>query len=324
MNTVNNMWYYDFMNINSAVKQNLIKGGFPLNYIRYIHDIVNTKISMFKVGNIEKIPGLTDQILFTALMFCNNLCFYKKEGLGGWVLCYYVTGSEYSYYYRPKKVNLMAFNGASIAEDVPFEELVLVRDNTMDIIPFLVIADYLAKINEIENTIFKVLKVASLPLALVGPKKMAAQLKAIAKEMGSDKPFICGDDGLPDTLKGFNINVPVQPLDIYELKQKYRNECLSSLGIYSVEEKRERIVTQELVNQNDYTDYVYQGTKMELERMIKEMNAKDSSLNLSLIEAYEVNVQEGIEEDAAKAGAVEKAKAAANPEEKGKEVKENE
>lgn len=323
MNTCNDMWYYDFMNINSAVKQHMIKGGLPLSYIRYIHDIVNTKISMFKIKNIEKVDGLTDQILFTALMFCNNLCLYKRPGLG-WVLCYYVTGSEYSYYYRPEKVNLIAFNGARIAEDVPYKDIVLVRDNIMDIIPFLVIADYVSKIIEIENTIFKVLKVASLPLALVGPKKMAAQLKVIAKEMGSDKPFICGDDTLPDTLKGFNINVPVQPLDVYELKQKYRNECLSSLGIYSVEEKRERIVTQELVNQNDYTDYVYQGCKMELERMIKEMNEKDSELDWSLVETYEVNVKEGIKEDAMKAGAVEKAKVQANPEEKEKEDKKDE
>lgn len=323
MNTCDNMWYYDFMNINNAVKQHMIKGGLPISYIRYIHDIVNTKISMFKIKNIERIDGLTNQILFTALMFCNNLCFYKRPGLG-WILCYYVTGSEYSVYYRPQKVNLIAFNGARIAEDVPYKDLVLVRDNTMDIIPFLVIADYVSKIIEIENTIFKVLKVASLPLALVGPKKMAAQLKVIAKEMGSEKPFICGDDTLPDTLKGFNINVPVQPLDIYELKQKYRNECLSSLGIYSVEEKRERIVTQELVNQNDYTDFVYQGTKMELERCIKEMNAKDSSLQFSLVEAYEVNVKEGIEEDAMKAGAVEKAKVDANPSLQEKEDKENE
>lgn len=321
MNTCNDMWYYDFMNINSTVKQHMIKGGLPLSYIRYVHDIVNTKISMFKVKNIERIDGLTDQILFTALMFCNNLCFYKRPGLG-WILCYYVTGSKYTYYYRPEKVNLIAFNGARIAEDVDFKDIILVRDNTMDIIPFLVIADYVSRIIEIENSIFKVLKVASLPLALVGPKKMAAQLKVIAKEMGSDKPFICGDDSLPDTLKGFNINVPVQPLDIYELKQKYRNECLSSLGIYSVEEKRERIVTQELVNQNDYTDFVYQGTKMELERMIKEMNSKDKELDWSLVEAYEVNVKEGIEEDAMKAHAVEKAKVDANPKEK--EVKENE
>ena len=313
MNTCNDMWYYDFMNINSAVKQQMIKGGLPTSYIRYIHDIVNTKISMFKIRNIEKVDGLTDQILFTALMFCNNLCLYKSPGLG-WVLCYYVTGSQYNYYWKPEKVNLIAFNGARIAEDVDFKDIVLVRDNTMDIIPFLVIADYVSKIIRIEETIFKVLTIASLPLALVGPKKMAAQLKTIAKEMGSEKPFIAGDDTLPDTLKGFNIDVPVQPLDIYELKQKYRNECLSSLGIYSVEEKRERIVTQELVNQNDYTDFVYQGTKMELERMIKEMNEKDSSLQWSLEEAYEINVKEGIEEDAEKTYAVEKAKVDANPE----------
>ena len=263
-------WYYDFMNPNHAVNACLVRGVMPYE-IHYIKDIISTKVGMFTYKNIEKIPDLTSTILETSLMFINNLCFYKSASLG-WVLCRYVFGSVYSLYFRPKFVNLMTLKGESVATNVPWEDIILVKDNKMDVIPFLCINDYLFKIQRIEDTIFKVLNNATLPLALVGSKKLAAQFKTIAKKLSNNEPFVAGDDQLVDAVKAFNIDVPVQPLDIYELKQKYKNECLSSLGIYSVEEKRERIVTQELVNQNDYTDFVYQDAKTERARFVAELN----------------------------------------------------
>ena len=298
-------WYYDFMNLNHAVSRALIDGKLPYE-IHYIKDIMSTKVGMFKYKNIERIPNLTSQILEMALLFSNFLCFYQHPALG-WILCRYVTDSNFNEYLRPKKVNLMALNGTPLATEVPYEDIVLARDNSMDIIPFITINEYICKIHKVEQTVFKTLAIASLPIALVANKKMGKQLNEIAKQLGNANPLIVGDDSLLDIVKGFNIDVPVSPLDIYELKQKYRNECLSSIGIYSVEEKRERIVTQELVNQNDYTDFVYQDCKMERERLIRELNKRDPSLELKLIETYEVNVDEGIEEDAKKAHAVAKA-----------------
>ena len=298
-------WYYDFMNLNHAVSKALVNGRLPYE-IHYVKDIMSTSISMFKVKNIERIPNLTSQILEMALMFNFNLCTYKHPALG-WILCRYIFGSNFNEYLRPDYVNLVALNGQPLAEHVPYSDIVLIRDNSMDIIPFICINEYLGKIHRVEETVFKTLAIASLPIALVANKKMANQLKQVAKNLGNSDPFITGDDSLLDIVKGFNIDVPVSPLDIYELKQKYRNECLSSLGIYSVEEKRERIVTQELVNQNDFTDFVYQDRKMERKRWVDEMNKRDPSLELELIEEYEVNVRENIKDDAAKAHAVAKA-----------------
>lgn len=298
-------WYYDFMNLNHAVSKALVDGKLPYE-IHYVKDIMSTSISMFKYENIERIPNLTSQILEIAIMFSNFLCTYKHPALG-WVLCRYVCNSVFNEYLRPKTVNLIALNGQSLATDVPYSDIVLFRDNSMDIIPFICINEYIAKIHRVEQTVFKTLAIASLPIAIVANKKMANQLKQVAKNLGNSDPFITGDDSLLDIVKGFNIDVPVSPLDIYELKQKYRNECLSSMGIYSVEEKRERIVTQELVNQNDYTDFVYQDKKMERQRWVDEMNKRDPSLQLKLIEEYEVNVKENIRDDAQKAGAVAKA-----------------
>lgn len=299
-------WYYNFMNMESAVQQCLIKGRLPYD-IRYLKDIVSTRVSMFKYKNIEKIKGLTSEILEIALMFSSHLCFYNSVALGGWILCRYTVGSEYSYYLKPTKVNLIAFNGESIATEVPYKDIILVKDNSMDIIPFICVHEYIMYIKKIENSLLKVLDVASLPLALVGTKKMASQLKSIANKLGNSDPYIVGDDTLIDTVKGFGINVPVNPLDIYELKSKYRNECFSSLGIYSVDEKRERIVTQELVNQNDYTDFVYQDAKIQRQYFVDMLNKIDQSLDIELVEAYEVNVKETVKDDAYKAKEIAKA-----------------
>lgn len=298
-------WYYDYMNLNHAVSKALIDGKLPYE-IHYVKDILSTASSMFKYKNIERIPNLTSQIVEMALMFGNFLCFYKVPGLG-WALCRYVADNVFNEYLRPNTVNLIALNGKPLAYNVPFKDLILVRDNTMDVIPFICINEYLGKIHKVEQTVFKTLAIASLPIAIVGNKKMANQLKQVAKQLGNDNPFISGDDSLLDAVKGFNIDVPVSPLDIYELKQKYRNECLSSMGIYSVEEKRERIVTQELVNQNDYTDFVYQDRKMNRAEWVNKLNAADPSLQIELVEVYDINVKETAREEAYKARQVAKA-----------------
>ena len=302
-------WYYNLMNIDDCVKQTLIKGNIPMNYIRYIKDIPNIKVSMFTYSG--KLPNmLTSNILETALLFVNNLCFYKIKGTGDWTLCRYIYGSQFNIYWKPEKVNLLALNGKHLANDVPYEDIILVRDNPMDIIPFIVIQDYIEKLMKLEDDTFKIAQLATLPAVLSGNKKQACALKTVAKSLGSADSFIIGDDTVTDSLKGFNINLPISPLDLYDLRRKYRNECLSSLGIYAVEEKRERIVTQELKNQNDYTDYVYQASKKEREDFIKQLNEK-GGFNIKLVENRIITKQADIDEQAKLAGDKVKAQAEA-------------
>ena len=296
---MSNWFYYDFINVSETMKRALIKGD--LGEFRYIKDIVNTRIGMF---TYENLPGsLTSQILETALMFRTNLCFYKCEGMDELVLCNYVNSSDFDYYCKPNKVNLITFTGVTIAENVDFKDIVLVRDNTLDIVPFICISEYIQKIMELEEDLMQVTNNATLPLAIVGSKKQANQLNAIADSLDSrtkkKKRFIIGDDTLVGEVKGFPINVPISPLDIYDLKSKYKNECMSSLGIYAVDSKRERIVTQELVNQNDYTDFVYSARMNYRRDAINELN-KRSGAHIKFVEMYDINYYDSVKDEAFK------------------------
>lgn len=286
-------WYYDFMNLNEAVKRELVKGGLPWLQFRYIKDMVNTKIGMFEYeGSLP--DKLTSQIIETALMFKSHLCFYNVPGVGV-MLGSYVPSSTYNYYWKPDRVNFLALNGITLATDVKFEDIVLVRDNIMDIMPFLVIQEYLQKINDIEDKMFKVLNLASLPAVLTGNKKQANALRATAKNLGYKDPFIVADEGVVDSVKTFDIQLRITPFDVYTVKRKYMNECLSSLGIYAPEEKGERLLVDEIAAQNDYTDFIYTEAKNERARFVKECNEKFGTA-IELKETYMINFKQSVEE----------------------------
>lgn len=286
-------WYYDFMNLNEAFKRNMIKGGMSWLQFRYIKDFVNTKIGMFEYeGNLP--DKLTSQIIETALMFKSHLCFYKCPGIGV-LLGSYVPASTYNYYWKPNRVNVLALNGETVATDVPFEDIVLVRDNKMDIMPFLVIQEYVEKINDIDDKLFKVLNLASLPAVMTGNKKQANALKQTAQKLGYKDSFIVADESVVDSVKTFDIQLRITPFDIYTVKRKYMNECLSSLGIYAPEEKGERLLVDEIAAQNDYTDFIYTEAVNERKRFIKECNERFGT-NIRLKETYTINFNQTVSE----------------------------
>lgn len=287
-------WYYDFVNMDDALKKAMVSNGinFGVTDFRYLKDIVNTSIGMFTYEDCPN--GLTSQIIESALMFRNNLCYYYSKGTQEWILCTYRYGGTFNRYWKPDFVDLLALNGTSIAEHIPFDDIILVRDNTMDIIPFMTIMEYLNKIKHIEDDMLKMLDVACLPLVVAGNKKAVNQLRTTANKLGLANPFILGDDTLVESVKSFNVNLPYDPLDIYELRKKYIDECLASLGIYSLEYKNERLLVSEVAAQNDYTDFIYTNRLQERELTIKQLNARGCPMKMK--ETYERNVESGIEE----------------------------
>lgn len=273
--------YYELVNLNDTLSQALLKNGVP-GGIHYLKDIASVEVSMFKYKGIEKIPNLTSEILETIIMFNNFLCFYNSPALGV-ILCRYRTVAPFNEYLKPDYVDLLAINGTTIATMVPYKDIILVRDNSMDIIPFITMVEYIRKIEECDTAVFRALKVATLPLVIAGNKKQANQLNIVAKKVGAPEAFIVGDDQIPEQIKAFDIDVKINPLDIYELKTKYKNECIASLGIYTIEQKKERKIVSEVSSQNEYTDAIYMDKRNVRKEMVDKLRAW--GVDLELVEA---------------------------------------
>lgn len=301
-----NSWYYDFVNLDSTIRKMMLSMSKNPMQFRYLKNYVNTYISMLNFDNLPQ--DLTTDILRTTQFFNTRLCFYNIEAIGGVTLLRWIPNGQFNRYMRPTSVNLETLNGKGVASNIPFKDIVLVRDNEMDIPPFLYVMEYIACIDKIENSMFKILNVASLPIVVAGSKKQANTLKDLAKKLIGQDPFVVGDDTIADQLKSYNIDLPVNPIDIYTIKSKYMNELQSALGIYAVDDKRERMITGEVANINNYTDYIYQGMINENKRWIEEVNAK-YGLNIVMKETY----KEIIEKQAAQAKEMAEAESVGKP-----------
>lgn len=279
-NPTNNFAIYDYYNLSSYIKQRNIKN--PINF-RYLHDIVNTKIAMF---GYENLPGdLTDEIMETAICFNNKLCFYKSS-VYGVILCRYLPLGDYDIYWKPKKVQILALNGLTIADNVDYKDIVLVRDNTMDIIPFIYINEYIEKLVECESTLMKNVKLLQLPAVFTGNKQLLTTFNQLIKKTLEIDPFTVADKQVVENFKQFDIKLGATLEEQLSLYKNWKNMCLESVGIYGVEtQKRERLLVREIQSQTEYIDFMYQQLKNERERAIKEANAKWGS-NMKLVEIY--------------------------------------
>lgn len=298
--------FYNYNNLESYYKK--IGIAQPSDYLRWTKDIINTAVEMFDYEG-QMPEGLNTRIIETALMFNNLLCFYKSPELGV-VLCRYRFSSEFSLYWEPIKVDLLALNGKPIAFGVPWEDIIPFRDNTMDIIPFLTLNSYVDKIIEQEKTLAVLTKLVRLPAIFTGTKEQTAMLKQVIKKNLDCEPFIVAEKDFKQHMEQFDVNMPCKLIEVYELLEKYKNMATGSMGIYSVDEKRERVVTAEINATNDFVDFIYTG-KVECRKQALEEARRRGWFDLRLVERYELNRKDEIELTREETKAIEEEKAKA-------------
>lgn len=283
----------DYCNYNQ-LQYYLNKQGVENNtdFLRWVKSIMNTKVEMFRYKNLPN--GLDNKIIEKALLFNNFLCWWYKEELGGLILCRYICDSDFNMYWLPKRVTLLTLSGITIANNIPFEDIILCRDNTLDIIPFITIKSWLDKIIEVEKTIDINLRISRFPLILKGEKSETAQLKQLIKKMYQCDGIVIGSRDLTGRLESNDIHLPTKLNELYDLEMKYKQLCLESIGIYSQGDKRERLITGEVSANNDYVNFVYTGMRDERKDWIDKVNNK-WGLDIKLVETYDTNALEEIE-----------------------------
>lgn len=300
-NSVENV-YYDWVN-----RQNLLDrlqiSGIGVSFKNLIN-FLETRISQFSYEGLE--PNLPNYVIRTALMFNNKLCFYNSKTFGI-TLCRYRPSGEFDIYWRPVTVDLLALNGKTIATNVPFEEIVLVKDNKMDIIPFLWLCEYFELMDNIENTIIKDIELLKLPAIFKGNEKMVTSFNSIIKSAMGFKPFAVSDKLGNETFEMFDISLPVTPDSLMQLWKNYKNLALESIGISGTEtQKRERLLVGEVESQSEYKNYKYQDYKQCQEEWINEYNNKFGK-QVKLIENFAEFKEEGFDLDALQAKLLAKA-----------------
>src|SRR5574344_39889 len=299
-----NMLYYDLNNADEALRMQLLDGnGICWIKFRYIKDIVNTRVSMFRYEGLEDvIPELASRTLEMLLLVSTNLCFYKSADTG-WGLYRIVNANNFGFYTRPKFVTLKPVNKDIPLQlkNVPYSDVIRIKDNTMDIPAFLPILEYINKMTYIEECLDSVLDNTTLPLVLSGPKEMINDMKAVDSKMSNKHHhrYIQDKNAVNPEIKAFSIDTQQDIDKIYDLRLKYRAEGYSSLGIYTINEKAERMLMDEVSILNDITDLTYQDAVLCRQEAIDSLNKK-ANMSIKLVEARKVSHDNKTDENASK------------------------
>ena len=159
---------------------------------------------------------------------------------------------------------------------------------------YLLYLFYLDKIIEIEKTIDINVRISRFPLILKGTKQETTQLKQLIKKMYNCDGIVIGSADLTGRLESNDIHLPISIDSLYQLMLNYKNMTLASMGIYSQQVKKERLLLEEIGTNNDYVDFVYTEMREERQQWVDKINAK-WGLNIKLIETYDINIEEDIE-----------------------------
>lgn len=293
MKPVNDMSIYDFFNPNQALKKAMHDVGFPMQGLRYLKDFANTAISMFEEEDLPE--GYTTRLVETALFFNNRLCWYKHNVLGV-ILCRYIPDNNYDIKMLPETVTLEGLNGVTIETAVPYQDIVLCQDNTMDIIPVLAMFDYIMNMMQIEGTLKVQLEWLKLPAMWSVPDKDAVkEIQKILGDAAEFKPFAVVDNSMNAQFKQNDLKLPVDPQTLIEWYKNYKNWCTESYGISgNASQKKERLLVGEVASQSDYSDTVYDDRKRNRELWIKELNDRGWA-KTKLVERYALRQKQELE-----------------------------
>lgn len=291
-NVVNNQEYYDFFNLNSYIEKSKIK-GLDMSSIRYLKDYVNTFISMFKYKNLPN-KKMKSRIVETALCFNNHLCWYENTVYNDGIICRYVPEGQFDEYWQPLTVTLITLSGKTIGTNIKFEDIVVMRDNSMDIIPFIVLNAYINEIKNIENTLHKNIKQAKMPSFFTGDKNMVATFNKIIEKCEKDDVFAITSKEVAQAFNQYDIHFPIESQALIEIMKNYMNWTDNSMGIYaSSTQKKERLLAGEVESQNDKVDTIYQDRLSNRRTWIDDVNEKFHH-NIELVESYKQYTQDHI------------------------------
>lgn len=295
MGAVNNMNFYLLNNLTTYVKGLNVKCN--IYDFRYYKEFVDFGLEMFSYGdlpedNINK--TLSSQVIETGLMFYDRLCWYKSSTMG-LVFCRYIPNGNFDINFKPTKVNLIAFNGKTIGTEIPYDDIVVMRDNRLDIIPFLSILEYIDKMKQIEDTLFTNLIWLKLPAVFTGDKTSLASFKKLFMKLTNFEPLTVADKQLVDSFQQFDIKLPYDLESMLEIYKNYRNFGIQSFGVSGIEsQKRERLLVGEVESQSEYISFTYNSRKKQRQEAIDEVNRK-WGYKIKLIEEYEQYRKDDIE-----------------------------
>lgn len=213
-----------------------------LEYEKY----TNICLSLFKWENL---PNNINPTFLERTLFTHGRGMFVNDSEKGFMFVPCVPSKDLNYQDEPLFYKSTATN---YTKEYNKEDIILLRNNPLEIPNELMIINYCKKLSECSNIARINLYAQRTPVLIVCDDKDILTMKNLYKKFEGDTPVIFGDKTLNyENLKVLKTDAPFVVDKIADYKTVLRNELLTNLGIdNSNTDKKERLITDE-VNSNN-------------------------------------------------------------------------
>ena len=212
-------------------------------FMIYFLQLKNIATTMFNYENVPK--GFNTRYLEQTLFWHGASLVFKDETFG--LINSQVAYSGFNVYGDP--IDFTPITKTSIQLPNQNEDTAVFLRNTPDIMPtFWLTLKYARDLYDIDSTRNINIKAQKTPVLILTDKKQIHTMKAVYEKYSGNEPVIYGvkDTFDPNTVRVLNTGAPFIAGELQDIKLSILYEYLTALGIAKTQEKKERLVDDEV------------------------------------------------------------------------------
>lgn len=266
---------------------NLKNGTFPLADVNNDINILELQLEYEKYINIclslfkwENLPNNINPIFLEMTLIDNGKGMFINDKELGFMFVPCIESDKLNY--QNEAISYTA-NTIGYTKSFLKDEIVLVRNNPLEIPTSKMLLNYCLKISECSNITRINLQAQKTPILVVCDDKDLLTMKNIYEDYKGNIPVIFGDKNLNfENLKVLKTDSPFVIDKISDYKIILKNELLTNLGIDNTNiDKKERLITDE-VNSNNKEIEINRNVMLNERKKACELINKKFNLNVSV------------------------------------------
>lgn len=211
-------------------------------YITILNRLKELYMNMFEWKNV---PSSIDVRYIEYILLHKGWILYFNDDIIGDLCLQCNIGGVLNPYNIP--IYRHAFSNNGYQADRTIANSVIIYDNYMHTPPAIVLRYYAKRICDVQRTIDINVHAQKTPVALTTSADTRLSIENLYANYSGNSPVVIAKDTLNlDDISVIKTDAPFVSDKLYDLKQQYWNEALTFCGIAPVNNKRERVLTDEI------------------------------------------------------------------------------
>lgn len=250
-------------------------------YFDFLYRLRKIATSMFEWQNL---PESMDARFLELSLYYRGVAGLLYDEEYGFINTQATSAGELNIYGLPVTINCYSYGYSKIRNvynglvepNIKEKEAILVLNNAERLPTAPTLELFAMRLYEAERSSDVNIKAQKTPILIVTDDNQRLSMKTMYEQMDGNLPAIFGDKKLLniDSVKAIRTDAPYVADKLQEYKTKIWNEALAFLGVNNLDEKRERLISDETSQNNEMVNYNLQCYLVPRQKACEQFNEK--------------------------------------------------